>query len=429
MNKRQVVILWIIAIALAAAVAVVKLADNEDTQNTTRRGPGQTLFESFPATEVTGIEIQGATGKVSLLRKDGAWTVAERDGYPANTTYVNDLLRTLAELKVTRGMEAGPSFAPRFGMDPESTKPEDRGLTATFKDASGNELATVSLGKNISGAPGSGPMGGNLTVGRYIRNHADESGFYAVGEMFTSVTDEVNRWLDDAFINPERIQSVSLSAKNNGDTEWKVVRESEEAEFKLDGAAGGEVADTTATSAFKSLFSYARFNDVLPAGKLAERAKTEEQRSALIETFDGFTYRLTITPDKESADQMLLAVGVEAALQKKRNKETNETPDDAKVKDEAFANRLRTLTGKLEKEKRLEGRTFVVSKSTLDALLKDRSQMLAKAAESAADGASGGQVQQLPGGIIATPPANATRGEAVTPPVSVPPLEDDKPQE
>jgi hypothetical protein len=30
---------------------------------------------------------------------------------------VNEFIRTLDELKVTRGMEAGPSFAPRFGMD------------------------------------------------------------------------------------------------------------------------------------------------------------------------------------------------------------------------------------------------------------------------------------------------------------------------
>ena len=197
MNKRQVIILWIIAIALGSAVGVMKLTQKDTTKSATNRTAGQTLFESFPATDVAAVEIQGAGGVVNLARKDGKWVVAERDGYPANATYVNEFIRTLTELKITRGMEAGPSFAPRFGMDEGSSNAEDRGLTATFKDASGKELAKLSLGKNIeSGAADANPFGGGGAVGRYIRNHADESGFYAVSELFPSVSDDPTRWLE-----------------------------------------------------------------------------------------------------------------------------------------------------------------------------------------------------------------------------------------
>lgn len=440
MNKRQVIILWVIAIVLGIAVAAVKLTQKDATQSATHRAPGQTLFEKFPAAEIAGVAIKGAQGSVTLTRKGDKWVVAEREDYPANAGYVNDFIRTLDELKVTRGMEAGPSFAPRFGMDESSAKAEDRGLTAVFKDAAGKDLATVSLGKNIESGADAGPFGGAGAVGRYIRNHADESGFYAVSEMFPSVNDEPSRWLADGFFSPEKIKSISLSGKNSDDIVWKITRDTEEAEFKLEGAAAGEVLDTTAATPLKSLFSYARFDDVVPSAEVAGRADADGKRKAVIETFEGFIYTLSITPAKPAAaaegdaaapasEQVLLAVSVAAELPKERKKEEGEKEEDAKTKDAAFTERLKTLTEKLEKEKAFEGRTFLVSKSTVEALLKERDQIITKAQPAAAADANQGSVQQLPGGIVATPPPVRTATtppiEAVTPPIAVPPLEED----
>jgi hypothetical protein len=434
MNKRQVIILWIIAIVLGIAVGAVKLTQKDTTTSATKRASGQTLFESFPAADVAALEIKGANGIVNLVRKDAKWTITERDGYPANNTYINDFIRTLSDLKITRGMEAGPSFAPRFGMDESASKAEDRGLTAIFKDASGKELAKVSLGKNIESGADPGPMGGGLTVGRYIRNHADESGFYAISEMFPSVSDDVTRWLNDAFFSPEKIKSISISQKGKDDIAWKLTRDAEEAEFKLEGATGNETLDTTATTPLKSLFSYARFNDVISPDKVAERANADEKRSAVIETFEGFVYKLTITPSKTGAasDDVMLTVNVSAELPKERKKEENEKPEDAKTKDEAFASRIKSLTEKLEKEKAFDGRVFLVAKTSVDALMKERDQLITKAQPAPAADANKGSVQQLPGGIIAKPPADAAASkpvEAVTPPIAVPPLEDKKAEE
>ena len=427
MNKRQVIILWVIAIALGGAVAALKLTQKDTSGSANERASGQTLFEAFPATDISTVEIQGVSDSVTLTKKDGAWTVTQRDGYPANSSSVNDLLRTLTELKVTRGMEAGPSFAPRFGMNESATNAEDRGLTATFKDATGNELAKVSLGKNIESGADANPMGGAMSVGRYIRNHADESGFYAVSEMFPSVSAEAPRWLADDFISPEKIKSITLSEKGSDKTAWKLTRDGEDAEFKLDGAVGSEVLDTTATAPLKSLFSYVRFEDVVPADKVAARAETDAKRTAVIETFEGFTYTITLTPEKGADDKQLMTVSVTADLPKERKKEDGEKPEDAKSKDEAFTTRLKTLTEKLTKEKSFAGRTFEVSKSTTDPLLKERDQLITKAAPAPTAGAPGGAVQQHPGGLIATPPVRSatTRPiEAVTPPIAVPPMEE-----
>ena len=444
MNKRQVLIFWVIAIALGGAVAAIKLTHKQTAVSTTLRGAGKTLFESFPVKDIAAVEIQGTAGTVTIVRKDNRWTLTQREDYPANATFVNELIRTLSELKVTRSIEAGPSFAPHFGMDESATNPQDRGLTATFKDAAGKELAKVTLGKNIEKGADTSPMGGGNAVGRYIRNHADTAGFYAVSEVFPSVSAEAARWLADDFISPEKIKTITLSQKGKDDAEWKLSRDTEEAEVKLDGAAATEVLDTTVGAPLKSLFSYARFEDVVPAAKAAELGDAANKRNAVIGTFEGFTYTLTITPAKAPAtppsaspqdaqsppaDKVYLTVTVTAELPKERKKEEGEKPEDAKTKDTAFAERLKTLTDKLAKEKALAGRTFEVAKSTVDALLKDRSQLIAKATPPPAADPNSGSVQQLPGGIIAKPPVQATTPpvEAVTPPIAVPPADDKSP--
>ena len=447
MNKRQVTILWVIAIALGAAVTAVKLSQDTTNRSATKRVPPQTLFESFPASEATTIEIQGAASSVTLAKKDAKWVVTQRDNYPANSTFVNDLIRTLGDLKVIQGMEAGPSFAPRFGMDETATLPADRGLTATFKDGGGKELAKVSLGKNIESGSAPSPMGGSNAVGRYVRNHADDSGFYAVSEMFPSVSADAKSWLSNDFISPEKIKSITVSLPGKADPAWKLSRDGEEAEYKLEGAAAAaEVLDTTASSPLKSLFSYARFDDVIPAAKVAERIVADTKRTAVIETFEGFTYTVSFSPTQPSpaaaapvspgaepavTDNFLLTVDVAAELPKERKKADGEKPEDAKAKDSAFTERHKTLTEKLAKEKAFAGVTFEVAKSTIEPLLKDRAGLIAKATPPAPQGASNGGVQKLPGGMIARPPVSATTPpiEAVSPPISVPIVEGEQDDE
>lgn len=440
MNKRQVIILWAIAIGLGGAVTAVKISQNKAIKVSTERKSGETLFSSFPATDAATVEIQGVGSSVTLTKKDGKWVVAERGNFPANPNFVNDFIRTLGDLKITQAMEAGPSFAPRFGMDEAASKADERGLTATFKDASGKQIAKVGLGKNIESAAAqpSSPMGGGGAVGRYVRNFADESGFYAVGEMFPSVSSEAKRWLSDGFINPEKIKSITVNKPGTNEVDWKLTRENEEAEFKLENATDGELPDTSVTTPLKTLFSYARFEDVVPADKVAERIVADSKRTVVVETVEGFTYTLNIWNSKPDAapastatpavvppptDNQLVTVDVTAELPKERKKEEGEKPEDAAAKDTAFTERQKILSEKLAKEKALAGVTFEVSKSTVEPVLKDRKTLTTKPAPPAAgEGSDQGALQQLPGGMIARPPVSATTPpiQAVTPPIAVP---------
>ncbi len=453
MNKRLVIILWAIAACLGVAVAAVKLSQSKSTLSATKRTAGQTLFVSFPAAQITAISVQGADGAVNLAKKSGNWVLTERDNFPAKNSYANDLIRTLSDLKITQAKEAGPSFAPRFGMDESSSVAADRGLFVSFKDDAGKELAKVTIGKNIENSANSeSPMGAANAVGRYIRNHDDASGFYAVSEMFPSLNTEPARWLVEDFLNPEKIKSITVSLPDKAEAAWKLTRETEEAELKLEGATATEVVNAEASAPLKSLFSFARFEDVVPKEKVAERSAADGKRTATLETFEGFIYQITFLPTKvtpappaalsansppSSTDNYLFSFTVAAELPKERKKEEGEKLEDAKTKDEAFKTRLETLTKKLSTEKALDGRTFEITKSLIEPLLKDRAAIITPAAPpAAADGAAPqGGVQQFPGGMLATPPPGASISattppiEVTTPPVSVPEEETETPKE
>jgi len=379
MSKRQVTTLWIIAIVLGLTVAIVKIAQNDSGQSATERKPGETLIADFPASEVAKITITGVTDTVELTKKDSQWVVANRDNYPAQSISVNEFIRMTANLEVTRCIEAGMTFAPRFGMDLNSNNSAERGITATFKDAANKEIATITLGKNIESERTPSPLGGGGTVGRYIRNHADESGFYATNQLFPSISYHPETWLADAFISPEKIESITLSKVDSDDPDWTITRESEEAEFKMTDTAPGEVLNTTTADPLKSLFSYARFDDLVPAAEIKNRSKPDGKRTAIIKTFEGFTYTIHITPEQGVDNKYLMTVAVDASLPEKRKTPEGETDEEAKAKDEAFDKRVKTLTQKLENAKMFEGRVFQVSQNTIDPLLKQRSELITKA--------------------------------------------------
>ena len=413
MKPRTVIILWIAALVLGLSVFLMKKSSSGADKETTARAAGETLIPDFPAEKTSTIEITGAEASVTLTQKDGTWTVAERDGFPANTRNINDLLRTLSELKVTQGIEAGPSFAPRFGMDEKSSDPAEQGISATFRDGSGKELAEISFGKNLESTSAS-PFGGGAT-GRYVRNHADESGFYAVSEVFGILSADPKSWLAEDFIKVERIKSISLTKPGSDENEWELTRTDENADFAFTEAFPGVKIDPAAVNPLKSLFSYARFDDVVPAAEVEKKATPGKLQKAVITTFEGFTYTITLQPAKPSAakegedappaaENYLMTVAVEADLPKERKKPEGEKPEEAEAAQKAFDDRLKALTETLGKTKALEGRTFEVSKFTVDALLKSRTDLMDKGPGPGAAGA-----QPAPAG-----------GSAFTPPTGIP---------
>ncbi|MCH7227562.1 DUF4340 domain-containing protein [Haloferula sp. A504] len=429
MNKKQVIVLWIVAAALVAALAIVNSSKSDGYQSTTERERGETLLADFKPTEVAAMTITGAEDSVSLKRTDGQWVVSNRDDYPANVSDVNQLLRTIAEVKVTQGIEADPEFAPRFGMDPEAEEADEHGIDLVLSNDAGTELARLSFGKNTEGAANPmSPFGGGGATGRFVRNHADTSGIYVTSELFPMLSAEPSSWLDEDFLRVEKIQSITLSKPGNENTtEWKLTRVDEDGDFEFEGRKDNEELDTAATNPLKNLFSYARFEDLVPADEVEAAWLKPQRQQAVIETFEGFTYNVTFGPEDGSEDYLLNVV-VTADIPDERKPAEDETEEQAKDAQEAFETRKKELEEKLEVAKQLEGRTFRVTKFTVDALLKDRTGLIKSAppADSASPGNAGtpgnGGVPPMLQPTNPTPAPARRPAQAVTPPIAIPPL-------
>jgi hypothetical protein len=451
MNKRQVVVLWIVALVLATATYFTWSSKSTGFESKTERSRGQTVLADFATDQVAKIKVSSGETSTTLVRKDGKWTVEDREGYPAKSSTVNEFLDSLSEVKVVDGVEAEPSYAPRFGMDPNSSKPEERGTDVVFSNDAGTELAHITLGKNVQAAgedPMSAMMGGGGSAGRFLRNHSDESGVYKVSELFPTLTAEPKSWLNSDFVKIDKIKSIRVSTKGQADkVNWKVTRADENSEFTLDSPQAGESLDATAAGSLKSLLSYASFEDVIPAAKAGELAKPEEMRSVEIETFEGFVYIIGLTPaapekPKDGApdapapeESYLMTVTVSGTVPAERKKEDKESEEDAKAKDKAFTERKAELEKRLATEKAFAGKTFKVAKSTVDALLKERSEIAPKqapggAAATPTPAPGAGMPPGSPPGGVVTPPVQVPPAprrkpvEAVTPPIAIPPLEE-----
>ncbi|WP_052573085.1 DUF4340 domain-containing protein [Haloferula sp. BvORR071] len=464
MNKRQVVVLWIIALLLGGAAYLSWTGKSKTFDSHTKRGRGQTLVDGFPADQVAKIEISGVKDSTTLQRKDGKWTVGNRDAYPAKPNEVNEFIDTLADVKVTQGIDAESSFFPRFGMDPNGKEDKDHGIEVVMSNEAGTELGRFTFGKSLESQEGSDPMsammGGGGSTGRYVRNHSDSSGVYATKELFPTLTGDPKSWLDPKFVQLEKIKDITVSAPGKPEeVAWKVTRADESAEFTLEGAKEGEAIDTTIAGTLKTLFNYAHFEDVVSADTAAKDGNAADKRTVKIDTVEGFHYTITaMAPNAPKAegkegetatppasdDTMFVTVDVTADIAAERKKEEKESPEDVKAKDAAFTERKGALEKKLAAEKALAGRVYKINRSAIDPLLKTRADLVKKPEAPAAGAPQAGglppgfnpaAMQGLQGGAMpgrgaAPAPRPARRPvEAVTPPIAIPPMEERKPAE
>jgi hypothetical protein len=155
---------------------------------------------------------------------------------------------------------------------------------------------------------------------------------------------------------------------------WKLERENESAEWKFADAKPEEEVDKTKASALANSISNLSFTDVLDPQTRPETNGLDHPSTATIETFEGFTYTLRI--GKQSGETYPALCSIEATLPARGSPAPNENPEEQKKFDEEFARKKKTLEEKLAKEKKFEGRPFLINKSTVVQLLKDRADLI-----------------------------------------------------
>lgn len=410
MKSKQLAIMLTVAAVLGGAAWILK-QNNDDTWSDTAGGAGGKVI-ALPVNEVARLAIQSSSGTVNLVRKDDAWTVQERGDYPANFERVGDLLRKVWDLKTVQTLQAGPSQLARFDITEPDKGP---GTRVSFQDKDGKSLGALLLGKKFM-KKADGPMGdmGGFPAGRYVMP-VGGSTVSLVSENLDDAEAKPESWLKRDFIKIEKPSVVTLAGSTEAQ-KWKLTRDTAEGEWKLSGAKAAEKLDAAKVALLSGVFANANFSDVLnPDAKPADTG-LDKPTVITFDTFDHFTYLLKV--GKVTGDNQPVTVEVAAQLAKERTPGKDEKSEDKTKLDDEFKATLKRLEEKLAAEKKFAGRPFLIAKTTLDSIIKDRTALFPDKNAEPTPGSA-----KLPPGHPGMPaaPSGRTPISVTTPPIAVPP--------
>lgn len=399
MNKKQLALVIGLGAVLVLLAVVVSRKQKSPYEETAREGVK--LLASFDPNAVATLTIRHASNEVTMTKKDERWVVLERGGYPANFNNLSELLRKFWELKVARPLRIGPSRLPAVelaGVDKGSTLVE-------MKDEKGARLASLLLGAKSmrEGGGDSGPFGGGggWPNGRYVMVGGDIKTAALVADALTTVEPNPEHWINKDWFKVEsaKLKSIAVTTPN-ATNNWTLYRDSETNEWKLADLKPGEQLDTAKLSGVTSALSSPSFNDVV-TNTAPEKTGLDKATLAKLETFDGFIYDVKFA-GKTNEDNFHFQVAVNGTIPKERSDVgTNETKEVKEKLDKEFKEKREKLEEKLKTEKAFAPWTYLVSKWTIDPLLKERKDLLAEKKE-----------EPKP---EAAKPAESTKGEAKPP--------------
>jgi len=381
MKKNQLLILIVLGLVVGG-LAVSMYNKRKQTFTASGNASGQKVLENFPLNDVAQIHLKQKDASVTVERSGETWAVKERWGYPANFTEISEFLRKMWELKPVQDVEAGPSQYGRLELNAGEGSSTNSGTFVEFKDAKGAAIKSVVLGKKHMKESAGGPMGGfggggEYPVGRYLLVPGNPAKVWLVNETFSNIEPKADQWISKDFIKVEKVKSVAVDRP--GETnDWSLARETEAGEWKMAALAENEKFDNSKASSLNYALSSPSFNDIAAPDLTPEQTGLKEPTIAKLETFEGFVYTIQIGGQTNS-ENFYVQAKVDGTFPTARTPAADEKPEDKEKLDKEFKEKTEKLQQKLKTEQSYGKWTYLVSKWTVDSLLKDRKDFLAEA--------------------------------------------------
>jgi len=380
MNRKQLGTLIFLGAVIGILALYVGRRNAASYQSSGEGGAGKKLLPDLPINDVARIAIKQATNELNLARQDDNWTVRERYGYPANFQEIGDLLRKMWDLKIVQTEQIGPSQLARLELTESAGT--NSGTLLELKDKSDMTIKAVMLGKkHTRKSANASPFGGSdgWPDGRYVLVLNGPKDVAVVSDALSEVEIKPDRWLNKDFFKVEKLKAISVT-HTNATNSWKLTRETENGPLTLADAKPGEQLDAGKSAPAGNALSFPSFTDVVSPEAKPEETGMNSPVVAKLETFDGFSYTVK-TAGKTNEENYYLNMNVSADLPKERTPGKDEKPEDKEKLDKEFKEKTTKLEEKLKQEKAFEKWTYLVSKWTVDPLLKERKDLLAEKKE------------------------------------------------
>jgi hypothetical protein len=353
MNARIAAVLLVLLAALGGGALLVR--EQADSQKPPEAGAlGQPLLKGLQASQVAAIVIRQPTGAITIARKGERWTIAERDGFPADYDKVRDFVLKAIALKIGRSEPIGDKDRARLLLDAGGTAIE-------FLGADGKPLARLTAGRKYFKTEPENP-GKAIGDGRYVALAGDEKRVYVISDPLAQASTQSADWLSKAGFEVEKVKTLELRAAD-GDG-WKIERTGDNADWKLAGIRAGEKLEITKANAAGYTFGRLELADVAPKDAKPEVTGLAKPTLVTATTFDGLSYALKLGRMEGDNYYATLAIGGEP---RPGGKDAGE--------------RLKKINERLPREKALGGYTLLIPKSKLEDVVKKRSELLAKKEE------------------------------------------------
>jgi hypothetical protein len=371
MKRQQVYLLLGAALVLAIAGTIFQMVRSAGW-----KGQSANLepFAQLPVNTVEKLVIKSSKGSVTLQKVGEIWTVAERNGYPADFSKIRDLIRSLWEFKVVRQLEVGPSQFGRLHIQPPG-QGDGSGVQLDLIAAGDKPVKTLIFGKSFGGQGSAEDQEeGPEDSGRFVYDPSEKDKVYLGKESFYTVDPSPQNWIDKDFIKPEAIKEITRDSSATGDG-WKISRKDEKAQWDLADAKPGEAVNPQVVASLGNFSP--NFSDVKPADAPDSETGLKQPVTVNLASFDGFKYMVEIGgPGPEQTH--FLRFKVSADLPSTRTAEANESPDDKKKKDDELSKQENALKTRLAAEEKLQKWIFEVDDDSVETFLKPRSDILAK---------------------------------------------------
>jgi Domain of unknown function (DUF4340) len=373
MKGKQLAILLVLLVALGGIALFLSHRNTASWSNTATTSSDKIL--DFPLNDVLHVAIKESGAELNLIKKDDVWTVKERADYPADFAKVGPLIRKLWELRPVQDIKIGPSQLARLQLT-EPAPGSNNGTLLDLKGAGDKRLAALLLGKKIlrnQDQPAS--VGGGIAAGRYVMRQDSSNRAFLVSDSFDEIQIKPEQWLNRDFLKVENPKSIAVAGTAAG-VNWKIARDAAATPWKLADAKPGEELDNAKASGVASLFTSGGFADVLSPDAPVAETGLDKPSIVRIETFDNFVYELRI--GKLMDQNYPVLVSIKAELPKERTPAADEKPEDKAKLDREFQAKQKQLTEKLAKEQKHQARPYLIVKSTIDQMLKDRASLMAE---------------------------------------------------
>jgi len=327
MNQKTLIGL---AVAALFAIVIAIVVNHANRPQSEAGGEKETAY-LVPAlkdhvNDVDKVVITGAESKpvATLTRGANGWSIAEKNGFAADTGKLREFLLKLADAKLVEQKTSSKEKYAALGVE-----------DVADKDAKSVEIELGGLQKPVKVIIGNANQHG----GTFVRRAGEAESWLASGSF--SVDKKTDSWLrkDLTDIAATRIASIDIT-RPDGKTVRLAKAAEGDANFKLaDVPKGREAGSDYAINGPASTLGGLKFDDALPA---KDAPPAEKPLKARFATFDGLIVDVTAW-DKDgkdyaqfsaSEDEKTASAHVDATLAKAKSDEATK-PADAKAETSA----------------------------------------------------------------------------------------------